>query len=77
MMKPAQCRAARVLLNWSQQELADASKDWQRDHPQLRVRPVRAAAGDPRRIAKTCERAGVVFIDANGGGAGVRLKTNP
>jgi transcriptional regulator with XRE-family HTH domain len=69
-----QCRAARGLLDWSQQELADRAG--------VGVVTVRQLEGDthqPRRatlsVIKGCfEAAGVEFLDENGGGPGVRLK---
>ncbi|TPL49294.1 helix-turn-helix transcriptional regulator [Mesorhizobium sp. B2-4-4] len=73
-MTPAQCRAARALLNWSQQELADASKIGN-----ATIRNFEAGRSEPQHatlvvLRRTFEDAGVVFIDANGDGAGVRLK---
>nr|WP_246681782.1 helix-turn-helix transcriptional regulator [Methylobacterium sp. L1A1] len=72
----AQCRAARALLGWSREELAEASKvsraaiaDFETDKRQVRERTV-----DDLREA--LEAAGVEFIPANGGGAGVRLRTS-
>lgn len=72
----AQCRAGRALLNWSREELAEASKvsraaiaDFETDKRQVRERTV-----DDLRAA--FEAAGVQFIPANGGGAGVRLQAN-
>jgi len=69
-----QCRAARALLGWSQSELARASlvaqktiADFERDARELRPRTVAD-------IRAALERAGVAFIDGNGGGPGVRLK---
>ncbi|NHO19006.1 transcriptional regulator [Acetobacter oeni] len=73
-LSPAQCRAARALLNWSQGELETASAvakktiaDFERE----------ARAPYPRTLAglrAALESAGVAFIDENGGGAGVRLR---
>lgn len=72
----AQCRAGRALLNWSREDLAEASKvsraaiaDFETDKRQVRERTV-----DDLRAA--LEAAGVEFIPANGGGAGVRLRVN-
>jgi transcriptional regulator with XRE-family HTH domain len=63
-------------LNWSREDLADASKvsraaiaDFETDKRQVRERTV-----DDLRAA--LEAAGVEFIPANGGGAGVRLRVN-
>jgi transcriptional regulator with XRE-family HTH domain len=74
MVTPAQCRAARGLLNWSQQDLAS-----QAEVGIVTVRQLEAGANEPRRatldvIRRAFERAGVEFLDANGGGPGVRLR---
>ena len=74
MVTAAQCRAARGLLDWSQQYLAD--------HAGLgivTIRQIESGATEPRRatltvLQQTFERAGVEFIDENGGGPGVRLR---
>ena len=73
----AQCRAARALLNWSQDHLAEASKvgistvgDFERD----RRMPCDHLLRDMR---SALESAGVEFIAGNGrgpGGPGVRLR---
>jgi transcriptional regulator with XRE-family HTH domain len=69
-----QCRAARALLDWSQQELADKAAVGV-----VTVRQLEAGTHEPRRatldvIRRALENAGVEFIDENGGGAGVRLR---
>jgi transcriptional regulator with XRE-family HTH domain len=74
----AQLRAARALLRWSAEDLANRAK--------LGVATVRRAeAGEglisvtPANAATlraTLEGAGVEFIPENGGGAGVRLATH-
>lgn len=74
MITPQQCRAARGLLDWSQQNLADSA-----GVGVVTVRQVEAGVGIPRRatlavIRQALESAGVEFIDENGGGAGVRLR---
>jgi hypothetical protein len=71
-----QIRAARALLRWSAEELAEASA--------LGANTVRRAevtegatsltAANDRAIRRALEDAGVEFIDENGGGAGVRLR---
>jgi transcriptional regulator with XRE-family HTH domain len=71
---PSQCRGARGLLGWSQSELSEASKtatktvaDFERgarEPYQRTLEDVRAAL----------EKAGIEFIEENGGGAGVRLR---
>jgi transcriptional regulator with XRE-family HTH domain len=73
-ISPAQCRAARGLLGWSQSDLSRMSKtatktvaDFERG----------ARAPYPRTLEDVrgaLEKAGVQFIDENGGGPGVRLR---
>jgi transcriptional regulator with XRE-family HTH domain len=73
-MSPVQCRAARSLLRWTQEDLAD--------HAQVGIVSVRqfeAEAVEPRRatlaaLRRALEVAGIVFIEQNGGGPGVRLR---
>jgi transcriptional regulator with XRE-family HTH domain len=73
-MTPAQCRAARAILNAEQSEVADRAGiaratviDFEKG---IRTpRPATIAA-----IRAALEAAGVEFIAENGGGAGVRLK---
>ena len=74
MIAPEQCRAARGLLDWSQQELAEKA-----GIGVVTVRQLEAGVHEPRRatldVVRRCfETAGIEFIDENGGGAGVRLK---
>ena len=74
MITPEQCRAARGLLDWSQQDLAGRAAVGI-----VTVRQLEAGAHEPRRatldvIQRAFESAGVEFIDENGGGSGVRLK---
>lgn len=74
MITAAQCRAARALIRWNQDQLAEAS--------QVGVAAIRvfeAEQSAPRRVTlaaiqSALETAGVEFIPENGGGAGVRLK---
>lgn len=74
MINPAQCRAARALLNWSRQELAKAAQVAERT-----IVDFERGARTPydrtlRDIREALEAAGVQFIDENGGGAGVRMR---
>ena len=74
MIDSAQCRAARALLAWSQQDLADAARVGI-----VTVHQLEAGTSEPRRatlqvIRNAFEAAGVEFIDENGGGAGVRFR---
>lgn len=74
MITPAQCRAARGLLSWSQQELAKEA-----GIGIVTVHQLEVGLSEPRRatmmvIRRAFESAGVEFIDENGGGPGVRLR---
>jgi hypothetical protein len=72
----AQIRAARALLHWSAEELAD--------HCSVSLRTIRRAelpdqevtmtAANELSIRRALETAGVEFINENGGGPGVRLR---
>jgi transcriptional regulator with XRE-family HTH domain len=71
---PAQCRAARGFLGWNQNELAEKA-----GISIVTVNQFETGISEPRRatldvVRRAFERAGVVFIDENGGGAGLRLK---
>ncbi len=71
---PDQCRAARALLGLSQDELSVAAKVARATLAEFEAgkrSPYRRTLED---IKETLEKAGVVFIPENGGGAGVRLK---
>jgi transcriptional regulator with XRE-family HTH domain len=74
MITSEQCRAARALLNWSQQDLAAKS-----GVGIVTVHQLEAGTNRPRRatidvVRRAFEIAGIEFIDENGGGPGVRLK---
>jgi len=76
MITAEQIRAARSLLRWSARDLADRSGIGWRT-----VQRLEAAIGIPSSNARTLnaiktalETGGIVFIDRNGGGPGVRLK---
>ena len=74
MVTAAQCRAARGLLDWSQQELADRA-----GLGIVTIRQIEADITEPRRatlavLKQAFERAGIEFIDENGGGPGVRIR---
>lgn len=73
-MTPAQCRAARGLLKWNQEDLSTAAKVsvvTVRNFENEKSAPQRATIDVMNRALET---AGVVFIPENGGGAGVRLR---
>ncbi len=79
MLTAGQIRAARGLLNWSQQQLAEATK--------LSVQTIKRMEGargpsgsteaNVDAVRRALEGAGVIFLEAKSnkdGGAGVRLK---
>jgi transcriptional regulator with XRE-family HTH domain len=74
MIISSQCRAARGLLDWTQQELADRA-----GVGIVTVRQFEGGLNEPRRatlevIRRALESAGVEFIQEDGGGPGVRLR---
>jgi transcriptional regulator with XRE-family HTH domain len=71
-----QCRAARALIQWSREELAEdcgVSIDTIADLETGREMPPEEVLG---RLQAALEEGGAVFIPENGGGVGVRLKFN-
>jgi transcriptional regulator with XRE-family HTH domain len=75
MTEPAQLRAARALIGWSQKDLAEAFG--------VSTMTIKRAEGSGKppaphetlaALRAILEAEGVVFIDRNGGGLGVRLK---
>jgi transcriptional regulator with XRE-family HTH domain len=76
MITAEQIRAARALLRWSAQDLADSSgigfRTIQRFESESGIPGSRSK--NLMTIRKVFESAGVAFIDQNGGGPGVRLK---
>jgi transcriptional regulator with XRE-family HTH domain len=71
-MTPPQCRAARALLDWSQQELADASLVGN-----ATIRNFESGRSDPQNstlaaLQRALEAAGVEFT--NGGEPGVKIR---
>jgi transcriptional regulator with XRE-family HTH domain len=73
-ISPAQCRAARSLLSWRQDELEEASGIAKKTIADFE-RGARAPRGATLTLIRsTLEAAGIDFIDENGGGPGVRLR---
>jgi transcriptional regulator with XRE-family HTH domain len=73
-MIPAQCRAARALLNWSQSKLAKAAAlglstvvDFERERRSI-------SDSAKSEIEAALRTAGVIFVAENGEGPGVRLR---
>ncbi len=75
-MTSEQIRAARMLLRWEQKELAEKSGVSLPSIKRLETIPGEMKGRDSTLIAirEALEAAGVVFVDPNGLGAGVRLK---
>jgi transcriptional regulator with XRE-family HTH domain len=75
-MLPIQCKLARTALGWGVRDLARKADKSPTTVAKLeRGKDMRAET--IAEIRRTFEKAGVVFIDANGGGPGVRLKRKP
>ena len=76
MIVASQIRAARALLRWSAHELAaESGVSW------TTIQRMEASEGVPsatarniEKIQKTLQAAGVIFIDENDEGPGVRLR---
>ncbi|WP_353851147.1 helix-turn-helix transcriptional regulator [Shinella sp.] len=74
MITPAQSRAGRGLIEWSQDQLAQAAHlglSTIRDFEKGRRVPTH---NNLAAIKAALETAGVIFVDENGEGPGVRLK---
>jgi DNA-binding XRE family transcriptional regulator len=71
-----QIKAARALLAWSQEQLAESADVSLPTIKRLEANdgPLGGRSGTGVKIQSTLESAGVEFIDENGGGAGVRLR---
>jgi len=70
----SQCRAARALIEWSQQQLSQAASIDLQTVADFEKRFRSADETTRRRLRAALEAAGVVFIAENGGGAGARLR---
>jgi transcriptional regulator with XRE-family HTH domain len=71
-----QIKAARALLNWSQEQLAEAALVSIPTIKRLEANdgPLGGRGQTVEKILNSIRRAGIEFIDENGGGPGVRLK---
>ena len=75
-MSPAQCRAARALINFTQPRLAETAGvglstvvDFERERRQVSDQSV-------QKMTQALVTAGIDFIPRNGGGLGVRLRSS-
>lgn len=74
MLTSSQCRAARAMLEWSRVALAEKAQVSERTIIDFE-RGARAPQASTKLAIKAAfEKAGVDFIDENGGGPGVRLR---
>lgn len=74
MLTSSQCRAARAMLEWSRVALAEKAQVSERTIIDFE-RGARAPQASTKLAIKIAlEKAGIEFIDANGGGPGLRLR---
>lgn len=73
-IRPAQLRAARALIDWSQDELAAAAGTTSRSVARIEAGETSPRSSTLSAIRTALEAAGVEFIAENGGGPGVRLR---
>ncbi len=78
MIISEQLRAARGLVGWSQSALAKASGLALSTIKRMEGErgPLRSSAGNVLKVQQALEGAGVIFIDADEEGPGVRLKAD-
>lgn len=75
MITPRQIRAARALLGWSQQQLADRAIVSLNAVTRLEKGKVDSRVSTINAIEKTLSKAGVEFIPAGDKGEGVRMRS--
>lgn len=73
-MTSAQVRMARAALNWTVRDLADATGLHRNTITNIEVGRYAGDAATLAAIKEVFAREGVLFIDENGGGVGVRLR---
>jgi predicted transcriptional regulator len=78
MVTVSQLRAARAMIGWSQDHLADQSGVSKPTIARLELAPPDSAIGGyastSEKLVSALEEAGVIFIAENGDGPGVRLR---
>jgi transcriptional regulator with XRE-family HTH domain len=70
----SQVRMARAALNWSVRDLAEAARIHRNTVTNIETGRYVGDAATLAAIVSALKRAGVEFIDENGGGPGVRLR---
>src|SRR5579883_3281623 len=70
----AQCRGARAMLGWSQEQLAEAANLTRQTIAGFEGEARTPGINNLRAIRAALEAAGIEFIERNGGGPGVRLR---
>jgi transcriptional regulator with XRE-family HTH domain len=73
-MTPEQCRAARALLNWSQTVLSREANVARATLAEFEIGRRIPYARTLEDIRAVLESAGVIFVEENGEGPGVRLR---
>ena len=71
----AQVRMARAALDWTVRDLAEAAGIHRNTVSNIEVGRYGGDAATLSKIETVLKRAGIEFIDENGGGPGVRLRT--
>jgi transcriptional regulator with XRE-family HTH domain len=78
MVTVSQLRAARAMIGWSQDQLAERSGVSKPTIARLELAPQDSAIGGyastSEKLVSALEAAGVIFVEENGEGPGVRLK---
>lgn len=74
MMSPAQCRAARALLSWTQGHLAEVAGLGVSTVADFELERREVSPGAAQAIKEALERGGIIFVEENGQGEGVRRR---
>ena len=74
MISPNQCKAARALLGWTQEQLAVTAGIGISTVREFELGQRKPIARNRQAILDAFSTAGIEFIDENGGGPGLRLR---
>ncbi|WP_439575271.1 helix-turn-helix domain-containing protein [Phreatobacter sp.] len=77
MVTSAQFRAARGLLNWTVRDLAERAGVHRNTVTRLETEVSSGQGHAAATVIAALEAAGVIFVDENGEGPGVRLRKAP